>query len=1233
MARRRPSAFEVSFPDEGPLAPGSLSTPSHRAQANSSGMNSNKRRSDSISALDERAPKQRQIPPVSYYSTKPNEIQETAELIIPGEDPDGDPLEDGQKPIRLLADFSIFDPQHKNEMISLAALEEVDGLDRHFEGAGWVTAYFINDEDAGQEDQDPEPLYVRLGAIIMFFVDYSSETEPFYIETEHAWYVLGRPFKEYETVYKMFYTPRRVTQLIISTALKRPSYSHESFLVRYLNMVDIFGRTCQEEDLGDAAVELQSVVLESQKYRELRSVPLIKSILQKVPIPMHYHLVQAGRSIQRDRQPPNNRALLGNPDLSVLKVENQNTTCVTPRIAALVQGFIREELDVVGPPPQLPNKAQVEVQKQKAHRDLCSLIRKAHKKKNIDWRKADRVAPNSEYIHSVMIDDQIYCIGDYVIVPIDEACHKLPTSESEIPDTKKIPDYFWFARIIYITPGTHTAHVQWLEHGSQILMQELAHPWELFLNNLCGNISLKIIVSKITVHQYHGGRATNDMDYFCKFIHDKKTSAFTSINAKCSEMIMDNIPPDNCCVCALTTQHEQETNASPLYGSDGTLNGIAYRADNFHLDDFVLFKAEEGPANIGYIIDIQVGVTDDTALVTMRQVGRIKSLGDMIPNSMIQDEHHVYLTYDKIKVPIKDLIQVIYVFAYGSIPNLSDWLDLSPDHYYIKYVFPSLHVRSWQDRQAVRSDELNICSICCGEELEQWKQLREFLSHVEHEPMAVLDVFGGVGAFSLGLERGFSGLNVNHTIELSPSAAKTFQHNSPNTIVHNQCANIILRYAIKKQEGHHPGVPKQIYDGRTLVPDPPKPGDIKIIVAGFPCQTHSSLNMFKHANDPKSNLILNALSYVDFYRPVLCYFENVPGFLNYALNATQASMHRLEGGIPMGGLKIVVRALIDMGYQVRFCLLQAGHYGTPQGRVRFFLVAALDGTPLPELPQPTHDFPQTNRLLISLSTGDIIQPIKTTGGTAPHPSVTIHDAISDLPRFDWKHPRPNNLSGAKRREQRERERTIPAFECDQKAPYCGYQGQSVDYFHEPKTRFQLAARQRPTRDLQQYTICLRPKKVERVVSIPLTPNADYRSLAPDLLEWQLANPVSSVARSNYRPDLYGRLDGESYFPTTVTNVNPTAKQSKVLHPYCRRMVTVRELARSQGFPDHFVFKAHKNNVITMHRHIGNAVAFPVATALGRSLRDALFKQWLDDKRNAPHVDNDDDDDMESLFGA
>ena len=48
-------------------------------------------------------------------------------------------------------------------------------------------------------------------------------------------------------------------------------------------------------------------------------------------------------------------------------------------------------------------------------------------------------------------------------------------------------------------------------------------------------------------------------------------------------------------------------------------------------------------------------------------------------------------------------------------------------------------------------------------------------------------------------------------------------------------------------------------------------------------------------------------------------------------------------------------------------------------------------------------------------------------------------------------------------------------------------------------------------------------------------------------EWQASNPASALARDGFRPGLYGRLDKDRWFHTTVTNVVPTAKQSYVIH--------------------------------------------------------------------------------------
>ena len=75
----------------------------------------------------------------------------------------------------------------------------------------------------------------------------------------------------------------------------------------------------------------------------------------------------------------------------------------------------------------------------------------------------------------------------------------------------------------------------------------------------------------------------------------------------------------------------------------------------------------------------------------------------------------------------------------------------------------------------------------------------------------------------------------------------------------------------------------------------------------------------------------------------------------------------------------------------------------------------------------------------------------------------------------------------------------------------------------------------------------------------------------------------------------------SNFKTTITGPEPLGKQGQVLHPEQNRILSVRQLARSQGFPDIYGDR---------HRGSGMPCRFPWALgrALGLDVRMAIFSQ-------------------------
>ncbi|KAG1845916.1 S-adenosyl-L-methionine-dependent methyltransferase, partial [Suillus subalutaceus] len=264
----------------------------------------------------------------------------------------------------------------------------------------------------------------------------------------------------------------------------------------------------------------------------------------------------------------------------------------------------------------------------------------------------------------------------------------------------------------------------------------------------------------------------------------------------------------------------------------------------YYLRDIVMIKAEEGLCHIGQITRIHIQQSDDNGWVRVRMFGRINKLG-LRPSEELKDEVRVHS-------PL--LLENAMSTCERLVPELKEWLE---------------------------NVALSLLRLATPS--------RASLILEKQKPLRALDPFAGAGAFGMGLEE-YGCIEVTHAVEIFSERRKDLE-------------------IIYQSRGYAIGENRSRISQRTPTsPAPPKPEDINCIIAGFPCQPHSRLNMFVKANDRKSNLILNVLS--------------------------------VKGGTPMGGLKFLIRAMTDMNYQVCYGILQAGHYGTPQTRVRFFMIAA-----------------------------------------------------------------------------------------------------------------------------------------------------------------------------------------------------------------------------------------------------------------------------------------------------
>lgn len=96
-----------------------------------------------------------------------------------------------------------------------------------------------------------------------------------------------------------------------------------------------------------------------------------------------------------------------------------------------------------------------------------------------------------------------------------------------------------------------------------------------------------------------------------------------------------------------------------------------------------------------------------------------------------------------------------------------------------------------------------------------------------------------------------------------------------------------------------------------------------ILCAGFPCQAFSISGKQKGFEDARGTLFFDIARIVKHHQPRLLFLENVRNF------------ERHDGG---NTLKVVLKTLNELGYNVKYQVLNASDYNLPQNRERIYFV-------------------------------------------------------------------------------------------------------------------------------------------------------------------------------------------------------------------------------------------------------------------------------------------------------
>jgi DNA (cytosine-5)-methyltransferase 1 len=118
-----------------------------------------------------------------------------------------------------------------------------------------------------------------------------------------------------------------------------------------------------------------------------------------------------------------------------------------------------------------------------------------------------------------------------------------------------------------------------------------------------------------------------------RFLYDKKDASFVDLPIP-SDAYAASEPPHNCAICAQREEVEMQAQGRIIRRA-GSVTGVAVHGATFHVGDYALLRAEEGPARIGQITGFFSG---SPVWIRVQLLGRVSDLVDLLPADELRDE-------------------------------------------------------------------------------------------------------------------------------------------------------------------------------------------------------------------------------------------------------------------------------------------------------------------------------------------------------------------------------------------------------------------------------------------------------------------------------------------------------------------------------------------------------------------------------------------------------------------